>query len=214
MEIARVTFVDNTAGIAGGAIRSGSTGYDRVQLGNALLVRNSAPSGGAFIGRTLDLTNASVVSNQGGLSVAPPPAGLSEPPGGVVLRNTLLSQNAEGNCTGEIDAVVDKGQNLQFPDAGCGAGIRVADPALDSMFVPSLASPARFSGDPKICLEHPLVAARDVYGSERPTYENCAIGAVEQDLERHAVRLLSNRRELSDKLRDFFTFIGVRRVDQ
>lgn len=211
MEIARGTFVDNAAGAAGGAIRSGSTGYDRVQLGNALLVRNRAPSGGAFIGRTLDLTNASVVSNQGGgLSIVPLPTGFTDPPGGVALRNTLLSQNAGGNCTGETASVADEGQNLQFPDAGCGAGIRVADPTLDSMFVPTLGSPARFSGDPKICLEHPLVAARDVYGSERPTYEKCTIGAVEHDLERHAVRLLPNRRELPEKLREFFAFIGVR----
>jgi predicted outer membrane repeat protein len=207
VEISRGTFVDNSAGEAGGAIRSGPTGHDQVRLGNALIVRNMAPAGGAFHGRTLDIANGSVVANQGGLEVVP--NALGNPPGGITLRNSLLSQNSGGNCVGETSAVTDAGQNLQFPDTGCGLSIPVADPVLDSMFVPRLDSPARFSGDTETCMAHLLVAGRDVYGSERPAHDKCTIGAVEHDLERHAVRLLSRRRELPDRIREFFAFIGV-----
>lgn len=209
IEIARGTFVDNTAGLAGGAIRSGPTGDDRVLLGNTLFARNKAPTGGAFNGRTLDLTNVSVVANQGGLDIVALSAGQTDQVGGVTLRNTLLSQNDGGNCVGDVAAVANAGENIQFPDPSCGANIPVADPTLDDMFVPLIGSPARVAGDAATCMQHPLVAGRDVYGSYRPANEKCTIGAVEHDLERHAVRLLAQRRELPDKIRDFFTFLGV-----
>jgi hypothetical protein len=212
VELSRAMFAGNRAGTAGGAIRGGATGNDRFQLGNALIVRNTAPTGGGFSGRTLRLANASVVGNQGGgITIVPLPAGLTIPAGGLQIINSLFVNNSGGNCVAATTVIVDMGQNLQFPGSDCGSGVRLIDPALDTMYVPRPGSPARGAGDPKVCLEDPLIRARDVYGGERPTYQRCAIGAIEHDLESHAVRLLSKRRELPAWAREFLEFLGVLR---
>lgn len=211
-ELSRSVFVNNQALIAGGGISSGASGFDRVQLGNALIVRNTSPGGGGFSGRTLELFNSSIIGNQGGgLVIVSLPRGYSGPAGGLSMANTIVARNAGGNCVMPNGFLKDAGHNLQFPGNDCGEGMKQVDPFLDTMYVPSPGSPARFSGDSVVCRENLLVQSLDVYGSQRPTHEVCTIGAVEHDLEHHAIRLLAPQRKLPDRVREFFEFIHVLR---
>ena len=210
-EMARVTFVGNRASVSGGAINGGPTGVERIQLGNGLIVKNIAPLGGGFNGRTLELINSTVADNQGGgINIVPMPSGASAT-GGLLLINSIVSKNMGGNCGGENGSIIAGGPNIQFPDIGCGASIRTVDPLLDMMYVPYTGSPARFAGEQTVCNQHKLVNGQDVYGSDRPTQERCAVGAVEHDLERHAIRLLQRPRELPENVREFFEFLHVSR---
>jgi hypothetical protein len=209
-DLTRAVFVDNRAGLEGGAIRTGASGLGQLRIGNGLIARNDAPLGGGALVRALDLTNGTVVANKGGGLAVVPPAG-AHGASGVRIKNTIVALNTGGNCT-DSGLIADHEQNLQFPGTDCGSTIPVADPFLDTMFVPYVGSPARFAGDNTTCSEHPLVRARDVYGSARSTTRGCAIGAIEHDLERHAARLLSGRRELPEEIRKFLKILGLQRA--
>jgi hypothetical protein len=99
------------------------------------------------------------------------------------LINSIVVGNSGGNCASR-DGVsfVDQGHNLQFPDASCAPTIAVADPKLDSLFVPGYFSPAFAAGDNSVC-SAPPVGNRDVYGQPRPQGSVCTIGAVEGELQ-------------------------------
>jgi predicted outer membrane repeat protein len=226
IELARAVFVENRAGISGGAILGTHTGSGWVRLGNALFVRNEAPTGGAFFGRMLDLRNSTVVANRGGGVVATPllpttPSGRTGenlPDLGfandfnIALVNTIIARNDGGNCAMTAGVRLNsRGNNLQYPGVDCGTSIPSADPMLDSYYVPEPASPARGAGQLPICTTDRLVKGRDVYGGTRPESERCAIGAVERSMEKHATRLLRQRRELPESVRRFLERFGVLR---
>ena len=210
IQLGRAIFVKNRAGSSGGAIFGSQSQTSSVALGNALIVQNSALGGGGYFGRKLDLRNSTIAENDGGGLVQ---ASFTVTPGGVGtirLVNSIVSGNRRGNCT--LTTVLVGQNNLQHPGVDCGSWIRAIDPLLDSFFVPNPQSPARGSGDLDTCRNDALVRGRDVYGAERPAgTAGCTIGAVERDLEQHAVRLLRESRELPDPVRRFLEFLNILR---
>jgi len=94
--------------------------------------------------------------------------------------------------------IEDRGKNIQFPGATCGATIARLDPLLDSMFVPIVGSPAIGGGDTPTCLAAPI-DGRDVYGQRRPQGHECTIGAVEGDIEHLVNRRLARAKERSGR---------------
>jgi hypothetical protein len=97
--------------------------------------------------------------------------------------------NSAGNCAAPAATIVDKGNNLQFPTADCGAGVAVIDAKIDTWYVPYATSPAVNAGDNAVCAAAPI-SARDIYGAHRPYPERYAIGAVEGTLEQPALYAL------------------------
>jgi hypothetical protein len=71
-----------------------------------------------------------------------------------------------------------------------------------------LGSPARFAGDQKACLEHPLVKGRDALSAPRPTHNACAIGAIEHPPENHAIGILRKSEGLPPTVKTFLTLLG------
>jgi predicted outer membrane repeat protein len=184
----RAMFVQNEAR-QGGAIAGGSR--SSVMLANSLLVRNLSREGGAFVGPALKLTNVTVAANRGVAIVGRSPGERSD----IVLSNSIVANNPDGNCASLGSRVVDNGHNLQDRDASCGITIPMADPQLDDQFyVPHPLSPARRAGDNATCLAAPI-SARDVYGEMRPQGEKCTIGAVEGTVSRYALRHLRDTPE-------------------
>lgn len=196
-------FHENTAVHAGGAILwDGGT----VAVTNTLFRANRAPSrAAAVMGRGLanavwSMANVLVVENVGG-----PQGGAVEMAGGVVrnvtiarndtagfvalggaapasIGNSILSQNRGGNCGGNVSPAFAPG-NLQHGDASC-AGVIVANPHLDSLYVPQLGSVALSSGDPGACAAAPVNAVDMVFqGRAR---HRCASGAFERPPVRRA----------------------------
>lgn len=215
VQLSRVVFVDNRAGVSGGAISASREGQARLRGGNLLIARNESPRGGGLAGTVAQLTNATVVANKGGgLFAEPLHAGPPSRDAAIVLKNTLVAANEGGNCAGDLSVVHDEGHNLQFPRADCGADIPTADPLLDSMFIPMIGSPARLAAQATACLQDPLVKGYDAYGGNRMSGSACSIGAVEEDLQRQAMRLLAPRRpdDLPPRVREFMRFIGVMRT--
>ena len=184
LSFGRPIFVDNRAQ-TGGAVFGGPRAV--VQLANGLMIRNIANEGSAFAGAALRLSNATVSDNRGLALAWPGAAGA----GSVTIKNSIVSRNTGGNCAPAPapDVIVDAGNNIQFPDASCGAGIRTVDPLLDEFYAPSPLSLARNAGDNAACEAAP-VFARDVYGEHRPRAERCTIGAVEGDASRFALARL------------------------
>jgi hypothetical protein len=114
----------------------------------------------------------------------------------IMLRNTILASNGKQNCmlfmgtrqdspsgAPTKEELIDEGNNLEFPAASCATTIPVADPFLDTLYLPVVGSPAMGKGDNQTCLIGP-VSARDVYGKRRPQGLACSIGAAEGDLEK------------------------------
>ncbi|MGE0237279.1 MAG: hypothetical protein AB7F09_08205 [Parvibaculaceae bacterium] len=221
IHLRRAIFVGNQATVAGGAIDAGDgLRRDSTALGSSLVVRNAAPLGGGFRGSSLELVNATVADNgtAGVLLTRPVNGEQGQQPGRLRLKNSIVLNNAGGNCRGEAaDAVIeDMGNNLQHPGADCGAGLPSADPQLDTFYVPWHVSPARNAGDNETCIRHDLVAGRDVYGDSRPEGERCTIGAVERDLESHTLVALRKKPfyDLERPLRDILSTLGIERYPQ
>lgn len=202
-----VTFADNVASVAGGAIAGWNTTlrmsrgvfrHNEASMGgavwlnmlaaresqivNTLFVLNKSP-GGTFVGNTTRFTNTTVVGSKGpGLVQAPAFTG-NDPARGLRLANSIVENNSGGNCRPGRAGIVDDGSNLQFPDTSCGAGIKVAAALLDTFYAPIVGGPARAQGNDALC-QGADVQARDLYGEKRPKSDRCSIGAVEGDLER------------------------------
>jgi hypothetical protein len=198
LRLSRGILVENAAGANGGAITllGGSAVF-----ANALIVKTRTGAGAAFFGPNTQFINSTIADNIG--------AGIqlnSQPPrfcgGGVCegwdlpirLTNTILLRNGGlGNC--EVDdtakvvgsavqsRLVDGSHNVEFPERSCLAQSTVADPALDTLYLPVIGGAATAKGDNKTCLDDP-VSGVDVYGKRRPQGPQCSIGATEGDLEK------------------------------
>lgn len=177
IELTRAFLLDNTA-----ALHAVDAGAGTVRLGNAVLARNvaSGPGGAAIYAQNVELANSTVIGNQSeGLRIE---AGGAD---GARIANAILAGNS-ANCTGALASLKVDGANLQYPDAGCGASITVADPSLDSRFAPTRLSAARSAGTLATCATHDLVVGRDLYGKTRGG-ASCSIGAVEADAVRDVI---------------------------
>jgi len=99
-------------------------------LANALLVRNTAAAGGAYSGSIFHLVSGTIADNQGtAIVVKPLDGGQSQGTDGAAgFKNTVLLNNSGGACSAGAP-VQDLGQNVQYPDAGCGASIPISDAA-------------------------------------------------------------------------------------
>lgn len=145
-----------------------------IQLGNALVSDNRSEGSAVVIAGVTRLVNSTLSGNQGfGVAVAGPSRKLS-------LDNTILSGNSMGACasqTSPIDAVA----SFQFPGQTCGSDVLTQDPKLNPNFSPSLTSPVRDAGSLHPCMSDPLVAGKDLRGTQRGTGGACDIGAVESE---------------------------------
>jgi predicted outer membrane repeat protein len=185
----RASFVSNRALAVGGGLLAINTSF-----ANALVVRNEAPRGAGIFGANTDLINVTIADNIGG--------GLDASlfVDGFRLKNTLVVNNAGGNCaTGGTAQTFSA--SMQFPGSSCGSEMTTRDPYLDSMYAPVAGSPARSGGDLQTCLAAP-VSGRDFYGEPRPQGSSCSIGAVEGAIDRLVYRRLRDPGEVpSDLLR-------------
>ena len=183
LELTRVFVLDNTA-----TQHVIDAGAGIVRLANALLARNVSTAGGAALfAQNVEVANSTLIGNQS--------EGLHLAPGGTVgasMANVIVAGN-QGNCANALATLKLAGANLQYPDAGCGATIPVADPSLDARFAPTMSSPARNAGSLAICAAHDLVDGRDLYGNPR-SGASCAIGAVEADLVNDLIRKVGAER--------------------
>jgi predicted outer membrane repeat protein len=186
LQIARGVFADNKAGGHGGAVALSNPPQLHSNVGNALFVRNNAPAGSAFFGDDADFINSTVDSNVGGTAIM---ISAPRPPAHIRFLNSLVSNNPQGGCApaGLFDDATH-GHNLQYPAADCGASITVANPHLDTMYIPLPKSPPMGNGDLTVCLKSPI-NGRDVYGLGRPSGGACTTGAAEGD-----IQVLVNRR--------------------
>jgi predicted outer membrane repeat protein len=176
--LSRAIFTGNQAGIGGGFAVGQAT------LANAIVAHNQASAAAGGLGAQLSLINSTVADNVGpGLGLQPI-AGAA-----LTLKNTIVLNNSAGNCASPAAAIIDKGNNLQFPTADCGAGVAITDPKIDSWYVPYATSPVLNAGDDAACSAAPI-SARDIYGAHRPYLTHCAIGAVEGTLEQPALYVL------------------------
>jgi hypothetical protein len=176
--VSRGVFADNKAELGGAVFLSNITPNHSI-LANNLFVRNTAKGGSAFEGDNADFINSTIDSNTGlAIKVTP---GLFHPPGHIKFTNSIVSNNASGGC-GPAGLFDDSGHNLQFPGTDCGSSIRVANPQLDTMYVPLPKSPPMGNGDLRVCMSSPI-NARDVYGLGRSSGGVCTIGAVEGEIE-------------------------------
>ena len=143
-------------------------------VANSIITLNRQNSP-AVVGRGIRLVNSTVVNN--------PSGGVVSEDGSITLDNTIVAYNGAANCTG---AVIDGGGNLQYPDAACGAAIRVGLPLLSPLLEPQLASAAIGAGDLAVCAS-PVVNNIDYYGQKRPRGAGCSSGAVEGKMEQPPV---------------------------
>lgn len=215
IELGRAVFVANTAATTGGAISINGLRRDTTKLGNVLMVRNKAATGGGYYGSQVEFINSTIADNTGGAIRMSLPAGplMSTRRGSVRLVNSIVSNN-DANCPPPQDLadVTGNAMNLQYPGAACGAAAATANPALDAMYVPALDSPARFAGETDVCLHQELVLAKDVFGESRDTGVRCTLGAVERNLERHALKALARQGELhASPIGRYLSILDIRR---
>ncbi|MET4802814.1 hypothetical protein [Bradyrhizobium sp. LB11.1] len=207
VQFARAIFVDNQAASSGGAIFINTIG--KTELGNAILAGNKAKSGGGIFGTNFSLTNVTIARNSGGGIVVLQPQQPSPSAAQSTMANVIVAANDPFNCSvPATEKLTDAGHNLQFPSTSCGSTLSVQDPLLDSLYVPMLGSPARFAGDQKVCLEHPLVHGRDALSAPRPVHNACAIGAVEHPPENRAIGILRKSEGLPATVKTFLTLLG------
>lgn len=210
--LSRAVFVENVAFDNGGAISNAGFTWAKARFGNLLMVRNKSPKGAGYYGGTIELVSSTIADNLGqGLYLTRPPF-WRDPIVTFSVANSILSKN-EGNCTNSGDNVnfQDLGHNIQFPLQDCDASFISADPVLDTMYVPAVFSPARQAGNNKLCVNHDLVRARDVFGDARPEGGRCTIGAVERDLERRALHALRDPEQPVSPLRYYLSILGLER---
>lgn len=174
--IARGLFSGNKAGATGGAVSLNTRTKKDVVFANSLFIRNTAMAGSAFSGNVAQFVYSTISGNTG--------TAISDPFGSpaIAFANSILSGN-EAGCDTAFPAggITNGGHNLQFPNASCGA-IPVADPQLDSMFIPTSGSPAQAAGDNVACAS-PAVNHMDLLGQYRPRVSTCTIGAMEGEIE-------------------------------
>lgn len=194
-------FVSNVADGAGGAIawvgrsilithslfranqgqKGGALFADYRETGSRWIVANSlfaentvAANGGAIESGPVELFNVTIARNTGFGFVADVHG---SPPNLPIVVNTIISENSEGNCRG-IAYTGFKGANLQFGHRDC-PEVKVENPYLDSLYVPSLGSPALSSGDVAFCRAAP-VSRKDIIFQSRGTDDRCSLGAFER----------------------------------
>lgn len=162
LHTARVIFAANSAANSGGAVYLSSAGPNPSAFANTLFVRNRASSGSAFNGDGAAFVNSTVFGNAGlGISVLAPARAAAH----ITLSNTIVAANTGGGC-GPKGVIDDLGSNLQFPAADCASSIPVADPQLDSMYIPLPRSASMGHGNSTVCAAAP-VGGGDVYGVAR-----------------------------------------------
>src|SRR3990172_5201050 len=166
------TFSSNEHCASGGGISNSGT----LEITNSTFSGNSTgqSGGGILNGGTLIVTNSTFSGNS-----AFSGGGISNSSGTTPLRNTIVANSPSGgNCAGTI---TDGGNNLQFPDATCGASIPTADPLLGPLADnggPTLThalqpgSPALDAANPAFC------PATDQRGATRPQAARGEMGAV------------------------------------
>lgn len=186
-------FVENAAGVAGGAIairngdatvvhgvfKGNSAANDsaiEAAAGSTLTLANSLfvghPRGGNVIGVAAgQIVNVTIADNAGIAIVA------RGTPAAVTVGNTILSNNAGGQCRG-LAAAALSGRNLQFGASDC-PGVPVGNPFLDRLYVPAEGSPALALGDASVCRSAP-VSGRDLLFQLRESGADCALGAYER----------------------------------
>jgi predicted outer membrane repeat protein len=177
LDTARVGFADNTAGGNGGAVFMSNPTAQHSILANTLFVRNKARTGSAFFGDDADFIYSTVDSNVGP-AIAVNTQGTAAH---IRLSNSIVSNNSQGCVPTPLFDDASSGHNLQFPGTDCGPTITVANPNLDTMYIPTQRSLALGNGDHTTCMSPP-VNGRDVYGSGRPSGGVCTIGAAEGDI--------------------------------
>jgi parallel beta helix pectate lyase-like protein len=187
VKVLRTTFAYNDATDVGGGIYNEGL----LTVVNSTFFGNHVEGFGAAIatvGGMLTLTNTTLARNSADALVGGILAWDSSLGDTVILQNTIVANNAGGNCGG---AIVDGGNNLQFPGNDCGPGIRSANPKLApdglgnngglTQTIALLAqSPAINAGNAAICRTG-LIAGIDQRSFVRPGIANvnCSIGAYE-----------------------------------
>lgn len=167
--LAQSIFTENRSSGSGAALSAADAD---AALGNTIVARNSVVAGAAVVGTRLRLVNDVVADNSG--------TGVAGPPGAsIVLGNTVLLRNSNGNCAFAAPVIV--GPNMQSPSNVCGDKVASVDPGLDGSYAPSIVSAARGTGDYGLCVSDPEVMGVDLYGTSRIALaQSCAVGAIER----------------------------------
>jgi hypothetical protein len=176
VEATQTVFADNESKVRGGAVALDNAAPLQSVFANTLFIRNTAPTGSAYSADDAEFINVTIDGNQG-LAIE----SRASRPAAIRLINSIVSNNPKGGCGAAGPpggGFTDGGHNLQFPGNDCGASIPVADPHLDTLYIPPPSSPPLGHGDLAVCMGRP-VGGRDVYGSARPSGGACAIGAAE-----------------------------------
>lgn len=161
-------FRSNTAAGRGSALHARNRESGAAwAIANSLIVENVGSS--AVDAGPVSLFNVTIARNSG--------VGVDAAAGQPMILNSILSENAAGACRGVV-ASAFRGGNLQFPGDDC-AGVTVADPELDSRYVPGVASPAMTLGDVAVCRAAP-VSRTDIVFQTRGIGDRCALGAYER----------------------------------
>ena len=169
-------------------------------IANSLLVQNSAPDGSAFAGYGTKFINDTIAGNSGpaismhSISLIPPRI----PGQASTITNSIVANNSGGNCRRKKPGapLLIEGSNIAYPaDGSCPSGFYIADPQLDSLFVPLPMSPAFGAGDNKVCETTPI-DAKDFFGLPRPQASRCTLGAVEGELDEIVYRRRWLKREV------------------
>jgi hypothetical protein len=170
------TFTGNTHGI--------DNGSGDVIIANSMFYANKARKGqmGAGIANsgTMNILNSTFLANEAEGSGA---AVGNRSQGRITLQNTVIANSLQGlNCLG---AIIDGGNNIQFPGTSCGTSITAIDPQIivdtdSTLQLLVQSSPIVGMGNTAIC-KTDLVGNVDLRGQIRITSDDfkCDIGAFE-----------------------------------
>jgi predicted outer membrane repeat protein len=193
LTITNSTFSGNSAGTKsgrGGAISS--TGSGNLTITNSTFSGNSAFSGGAICGSfygTGTLTNSTFSGNSSSCKKPYCAGAIYNEGGTVTLQNTIVANNAGGNCSPYWGTITDGGQNLRWPSSDSSCVGNFGDPKLAPLadnggptwtMALQAGSAAVNGGDNTICATDP-VNGLDQRGFARVGggLPNCSIGAYE-----------------------------------
>jgi predicted outer membrane repeat protein len=184
LEVGHALFRKNVASKEGGAVYGSSAIIGTLAISNTVMAENTAVSGTIKVD-AVKLTNVTIAKNEAsGLisRIAPPSIYLR------AIENSIFMENKPRNCE-NTSASSFGSDNVQFPNNDCG-GVRVENPYLDSIYVPSSGSPALVEGNPLVCRNPPIDGTDLVFqGRDNPKF--CALGAYE----RSPLRILKPLRE-------------------